>query len=66
LDNDAVEVTISEPIGNDGVWEISYTDHGEYEVTIIADDGKDITTKEITLIVEDVNLPPEIIDITLG
>ncbi|MFC1801715.1 hypothetical protein ACFLZB_04610, partial [Nanoarchaeota archaeon] len=66
LDNDAVEVTISEPIGNDGVWEIGYTDNGEYEITIIADDGKDTTTKEITLIVEDVNLPPEIIDITLG
>lgn len=65
LDGDEVTVTISEPVGDDGVWETGYTDHGEYEITITADDGKDITTKVITLIVEDVNVPPEIIDIGL-
>lgn len=66
LDEDSVTVTISEPIGDDGVWETSYTDHGEYLVVVTADDGKDTVTFEIDLTVEDVNVPPEIIGIRLG
>jgi len=63
LNGDKVNITISEPVGNDGVWEIGYTDAGEYEITIKADDGKAITTKVVKVTVEDVNMPPEIIDI---
>ncbi len=66
LDGDNVEVTISEPVGDDGVWETSFTDHGEYLVVVTADDGKDIVTFEIDLTVEDVNVAPEIIGIRLG
>ena len=60
---DDIEIEISEPIGNDRIWETKYTDHGEYVITISASDGEFTTTKEITLTVNDINLPPEIIDI---
>ncbi len=65
LDEDEVKVTISDPVGNDGVWQTSYTDHGEYTITLIADDGKERVVKKIKVVVEDVNTPPEIKDITL-
>ncbi len=64
-DGDEVDISISQPVGNDGVWEIGYTENGEYIVTITADDGQDITEEKITLIVNDVNMPPEIMDIVL-
>jgi len=65
LDGDSISLTISDPVGQDGVWELSFTDNGEYEVTITADDGKDIVTETINIVVEDVNMPPQIIDINL-
>ena len=66
LDEDQVTVTISEPVGDDGIWETGYTDNGEYTVVISATDGKDTAEKEVQLVVEDVNKAPEILDITLG
>jgi len=65
LDEDETIVTISEPVGNDGVWETSFTDHGAYVVTVIVDDGKDRVTKKVKVTVEDVNMPPEIVDVYL-
>ena len=55
---DKVKVTISDPVGDDGIWQTSYTDHGKYVITITADDGHGKTTKNINLVVEDVNMPP--------
>lgn len=66
LDGDDVKVTISEPIGNDGVWETTYIDHGEYVVTVTADDGKDEVSFVIDLTVEDINVAPEIIGVRLS
>ncbi|MBD3249245.1 hypothetical protein GF336_04325 [Candidatus Woesearchaeota archaeon] len=63
LNEDDVTVTISDPVGNDGTWETDYTDHGEYTVTIKAEDEESTTTLEVTVIVEDINKAPEIIDI---
>jgi len=63
LDGDDLEITISEPVGNDGIWETSYTDHGEYDVTITINDGKDTVVEVITVTVEDVNMPPIIEDV---
>lgn len=63
LDNDAITVTISDPVGNDGVWETSFRDNGEYMITITASDGKDTVTKNVALVVNDVNVAPEIVDI---
>ncbi len=66
LDDDAVTVSISNPVGDDGIWETTFTDHGDYTITITANDGKGTTTKRVRLHVQDVNKPPEIVDVTLG
>ncbi|MBT5343229.1 hypothetical protein HOL59_06620 [Candidatus Woesearchaeota archaeon] len=65
LDENKITLTISEPLGNDGVWETGFTDHGVYVVTVVADDGKDKVTKKVTVTVEDINMPPVITDISL-
>ncbi len=66
LDDDEVELTISEPIGNDGIWKTTYVDHGTFTITVTADDGKDPVEETITLTVKDVNMPPDIVEIKLG
>ncbi|MBW3011045.1 hypothetical protein KY326_02410, partial [Candidatus Woesearchaeota archaeon] len=65
LDGDKIILTISSPVGDDGVWETGYTDNGEYKITVKASDGKDTTTQTIQLTVRDVNLAPEILSISL-
>ncbi len=65
LDEDPITVTISDPVGDDGEWETSFTDHGEYVVTITVSDGKDTVVKKVTITVDDVNMPPEFVDISL-
>lgn len=65
LDDDQVALSISAPVGDSGVWQTGYTDHGEYTITIIANDGKDKVTKKVTVVVEDVNVPPQIVDVYL-
>ncbi|PIN73729.1 hypothetical protein COV20_05925 [Candidatus Woesearchaeota archaeon CG10_big_fil_rev_8_21_14_0_10_45_16] len=66
LDEDQVDVSISEPLGSDGKWQTSFTDHGEYFVTVTADDGKDKVTKRVKVTVQDVNKAPEIVDVSLA
>ena len=66
LDNDPVKVTVSNPVGDSGVWKTSYTDHGDYLVTVTANDGKGTVTKKVKVVVEDVNMPPEIIEVKLA
>ncbi len=66
LDGDEVTLSISEPIGKDGIWETGYTDHGDYLITVTASDGKDTVTKEIKVFVEDVNMPPEFVEVSLA
>lgn len=66
LDGDEVTVTVSEPVGDSGVWKTSYTDHGEYVVTVTANDGKGVVTKKVKVVVEDVNMPPEIVEVRLA
>ena len=65
LDEDQITITISEPVGNDGVWETAFIDHGEYPITVTVDDGKDKVIRKITVTVEDVNMPPEITNVNL-
>lgn len=65
LDEDEFTVTISEPVGDDGIWETGFTDHGEYVVTVTVDDGKDKVTKKVKVVIEDVNMPPNIVDVSL-
>ncbi len=66
LDGDKVTTSISEPIGNDGIWATGYTEHGTYSVTVSANDGKGTTTKTVKITVRDVNRAPQILDISLG
>jgi hypothetical protein len=63
LNGDEVVLTISSPVGDDGVWETAYTDHGVYDVTVTASDGESDTVEVITLTVNDVNKAPQILDI---
>ena len=65
LDEDQIKLSITEPVGNSGVWKTSFTDHGEYMITITADDGKDKVTKKVRVQVLDVNLPPQIVDVSI-
>lgn len=64
LDGDNLVIMISDPVGNDGVWETGYTNHGAYKVTLTADDGKDKITQTITVTVRDVNKAPVFVSIT--
>ncbi|MBD3355178.1 hypothetical protein GF361_04295 [Candidatus Woesearchaeota archaeon] len=66
LNKDEIKLTIAEPVGNDGIWETGYTDHGEYIITVEADDGTTTTTEEVKITVNDVNVAPVIDDIVLG
>ncbi len=60
VNNDVVTVTISEPVGDDGVWETDYYSAGEYFVTITAEDAESKSTKKIKIIVNYKNMPPTI------
>lgn len=64
LNGDKVTVTISEPVGDSGEWETSYTDHGEYDIKVTASDGELESVVNVKLTVNDINVAPEIIDIT--
>jgi len=63
LNGDEIKLTISDPVGDDGTWETTYTDHGTYNIVIKADDGTVVTTEEITVKVNDINVAPVIEDI---
>lgn len=63
LDGDQVKVTISDPVGDDGEWQTSFTSHGEYVITVTADDGKERVVKTVKVTVEDLNMPPVFEDV---
>jgi len=72
LNGDEVTITLSDPEGKEGVWEevngtfiwnTTYTDHGEYVITVTASDGELESTTNFTIVINDINMPPEIIDV---
>ncbi len=65
LDDDPITITVSDPVGNDGVWETGYTDHGTYLVTVTVSDGKDKIIKKVNVQVTDVNQPPLIEEVSV-
>lgn len=67
-EDDKVVLTISDPVGDDGIWETAYTDHGEYVITLTATDGKDKVVRKVKVNVADVNMPPVIgeIDVVIS
>ncbi len=72
LNGDEVTITLSEPEGKEDVWSkengsfiwnTTYTDHGEYVITVTASDGELESTTNFTITINDINMPPEIIDV---
>ncbi|MBR9690424.1 hypothetical protein GOV08_01945 [Candidatus Woesearchaeota archaeon] len=63
-DEDEVTVTISEPLGDDGVWETGFDDAGEYELTVTASDGTEEAVATAVLTVENTNRAPLIESLT--
>lgn len=63
LDGDSISFTISDPVGDDGIWETTYDDAGEYTVTVMASDGEDSVSQDVGIVVENVNRAPVIIGI---
>ncbi len=57
-EDDPLTITISEPVGDDGVWETGYDDEGIYIVTITASDEENTVTKDIEVVVEDFDRKP--------
>ena len=57
-DNDKIVYTFSKPLDEQGEWQTTYDDAGEYPITITASDGVTETKEEIILIIENKNQPP--------
>jgi len=55
-----VEIKISEPIGDDGIWATSYDDAGEYNIKVQLIDGQHIVSETFNLFVEELNRDPVI------
>ncbi len=59
-DGDPLELTYSDPLDGNGEWQTSKGDAGEYVITITASDGKEETTTQVLLVIEEVNTAPEV------
>ncbi len=57
-DEDKLEFSYTAPLDEDGKWETTYGDAGEYTVTITASDGQLSATKDILIIVNKKEEPP--------
>ena len=51
LDEDELTITISMPVGDDGVWQTKEGDNGKYEVKVKAFDGIDTVTRTVKVTV---------------
>lgn len=65
-DGDIIKYSISDPVGDSGVWESTYDDSGEYIVKVTASDGVDETSQDVKVTVENVNRAPVLVDIVKG
>ena len=59
-DNDQLTFKISEPVGDDGIWETTYDNAGNYNIVVSVSDGTDTVSQDVRLTVENVNRPPVI------
>ncbi|HLC65570.1 MAG TPA: hypothetical protein VJI46_05620 [Candidatus Nanoarchaeia archaeon] len=62
-DDDTLSITIGEPVGDDGVWETTYDDAGDYTVKVTASDGVDQVSQDVKVSVENVNRAPVILGV---
>ncbi|MBD3259961.1 hypothetical protein GF371_05025 [Candidatus Woesearchaeota archaeon] len=58
VNNDELIVSISDPVGDDGIWETDHKSAGSYDITIKADDGESASEESLKLVVVDKNMPP--------
>ncbi|MBI3031874.1 hypothetical protein HYY69_00190 [Candidatus Woesearchaeota archaeon] len=61
-DNDPITLTIADPIGNDGFWQTTANDVGNYSVVITASDGYEQTTMLVKITVLQPNNAPQLED----
>jgi len=59
-DDDPLVYTYSPPLNQQGEWQTTYGDAGEYNLRIAASDGKAETTEFVKLIVDKKNRPPQL------
>lgn len=65
-EGEKIATNYTKPIGPDGTWTPNYTEHGVYNVSVTANDGRGgVSTKTVKITVEDVNMPPMIDKIAL-
>ena len=64
-DESEVKVTYSKPLDSNGEWQTNYGDAGKYEVVVSINDGEYEVNKKVLLVVNKVNRPPRVLDITL-
>ncbi|GAG10411.1 unnamed protein product, partial [marine sediment metagenome] len=57
-DEDILSYSFTEPLNQEGKWQTTYGDAGEYTVTVTASDGELSTSKDILLIVKKKNIAP--------
>jgi len=68
LNKDPINITIKDikftkKQDNSFTWLTNYTSNGNYDIEIVANDGEKSTSKIVQLVVQDVNLPPQIVSI---
>lgn len=62
-DGDEITYTISDPVGDSGIWETTYDSAGVYTVTVAASDGELDDSQQVKVTVINVNRAPIIEDI---
>ena len=62
-DGDELSFTITEPVGDDGVWQTNYEDAGIYTITVNVSDGQLSDNQKVKVTVVNVNRAPVIEDI---
>jgi hypothetical protein len=59
-DNDALTITFTEPLNENGEWQTDIGDAGGYDVSVSVSDGVLTDTRSLTITVKSLNAPPEI------
>lgn len=59
-DGDKIEFSFSDPLNEKGEWQTKEGDEGTYDIIITASDGRDKTSKQITVVVLPLNKAPQI------
>jgi hypothetical protein len=58
VNNDKLKISISDPVGDDGIWETDHKSAGTYKIVVKANDGEATAEDSFNLVVVDKNMPP--------